>query len=61
MKRLQYHHVYMICYPDQLELLLTVASDLNAIGPDYLYIFPGLTVYGLEQNLRTMNGKFVGC
>jgi hypothetical protein len=57
--RLQYHHVYMICYPDQMELLLTVASSLNAIGPDYLYILPGINVYGLEQSLRTMDGTFV--
>ena len=48
----------MICYPDQLEFLLTVASNLNAIGPDYLYIFPGLSVYELEQSLRIMNGTF---
>jgi hypothetical protein len=48
----------MICYPDQLELLLTVASNLTAIGPEYLYLFPGLNVYGLERSLRTMDGTF---
>jgi hypothetical protein len=42
-----------------MELLLTVASSFNAIGPDYLYILPGINVYGLEQSLRTMDGTFV--
>ena len=50
----------MICYPDQLGLLLTMASKLNAIGPEYLYIFPGLNVYTLEQSLQTMDGTFDG-
>jgi hypothetical protein len=49
----------MICYPDQLELLLTFALNSNAIGPDYFYLFPGQDVYSLERNLRIMDGKFV--
>ena len=57
LKRLQLHHVYMICYPDQMELLLTVALKLSAIGPDYLYILPGQDVYKLGRDLRIMDGK----
>lgn len=49
----------MICYPDQLELLLTFAFNSNAIGPDYFYLFPGQDVYSLERNLRIMDGKFL--
>jgi hypothetical protein len=57
LKRLQYFHVYTICYPDQLEMLLNVALELNAIGPNYLYIFPGLDVYSLQQTLRISEGN----
>ena len=51
----------MICYPDQLELLLTFALDSNAIGPDYFYLFPGQDVYSLERTLRIKDGTFVPC
>jgi 7 transmembrane sweet-taste receptor of 3 GCPR/Receptor family ligand binding region len=57
LKRLQYYHVYAICYPEQLELLLSVGFELNVIGPEYLYIFPGVDVYSLQQNFRIADGK----
>jgi 7 transmembrane sweet-taste receptor of 3 GCPR len=42
-----------------LKLLLTVAADLDAIGPDYLYIFPELDLNTLQQSLQVMDGTFV--
>jgi hypothetical protein len=57
LKRSQYRHVYAICYVDQLDILLSAASDVDVIGEDYLYIFPSFNVYSLEQNLKIKHGE----
>jgi hypothetical protein len=57
LKRSQYRHVYAICYVDQLDILLSAASDVGVIGADYLYIFPSFNVYSLKQNLKIQHGE----
>ena len=56
LKRLQYRHVYAICYVDQLDALLSAASEVGVIGEDYLYIFPSFYVYALKKNLKIKHG-----
>lgn len=57
LKRSQYRHVYAICYVDQLDILLSAASDVGVIGEDYLYIFPSFNVYSLKQSLKIKHGE----
>jgi hypothetical protein len=56
LQRLQYRHVYVICYIDQIDVLLTEALDLGVVGSDYLYMFPSFDIYMLKQNLKIREG-----
>lgn len=57
LKRAQFRHVYAICYVDQLDMLLSAASDVGVIGDDYLYLFPSFNVYSLKRNLKLKHGE----
>jgi hypothetical protein len=49
-------HVYAICFEEQLVPILHAAVKADAIGSDFLYIFPSLDKSSLEEVLHIQHG-----
>lgn len=57
LKGLQYRHIFAVFSGPQFELIMGAASEFDIVGPDYLYVFPGLDVFELQRSLRIKDGK----
>lgn len=51
MLKLQYQHVYAIFYETDVLVMMEAAAELNAVGPDFLYVFPSMDVNNLDNLL----------
>lgn len=57
LKRLKVRHVLVLGYEDALEPIMNAAHALNAVGPEFLYVFPCFDVFILQRSLRVKHGK----
>jgi Receptor family ligand binding region/7 transmembrane sweet-taste receptor of 3 GCPR len=57
LKKSQFRHVYAICFEEKLLSILNAAVKADAIGANYLYIFPTVDPLSLEELLRSGHGK----
>jgi hypothetical protein len=52
LKRAQFRHVYAIFFEPHVEVIMNQAAAAGLVGPEYLYVFPGLDVFSLQENLN---------
>lgn len=61
-KRTNYKHVYAIFYDNRVDTVMSAAARQGVTGPGYLYLFPGLDIFWLEQRLAQVeDGAYTNC
>jgi hypothetical protein len=53
MEQNQYRHVYAILNENHVLPIMSALANNSMVGPDYLYIFPGIDVFALQENFAT--------
>jgi hypothetical protein len=51
MQKNQYRHVYAILNDNHVVSIMTALTEAGLVGPEYLYIFPGIDVFALQAEL----------
>lgn len=57
LRHLEYHHVFVICFEDRVEAVMTAAVSEGVVGRDFFYVFPCFDVFTLQENLMFKHGK----
>jgi hypothetical protein len=57
LKRSQFRHVYAICFDEKFIPVLSAAVEVEAIGADFLYVFPSIDKAALQNIVKVEHGK----
>jgi hypothetical protein len=56
LKRSQFRHVYAVCFDEKFVPVLSAAVEVEAIGPEFLYVFPSIDKAALRDIVKVQHG-----